>query len=52
MEISAKKIKLMTSNTSGIKKEIKIKGQKLKSHKLSSVVSDEGPKPGILSRMA
>ena len=34
MEISVKKIKWMTSNTSGIKKEIKIKGQKLKSHKL------------------
>ena len=29
MEISAQKIKLMTNNTSGINKEIKVNGQKL-----------------------
>ena len=29
MEISAEKTKLMTNNTSGIKKEIKVNGQKL-----------------------
>ena len=29
MEISAKKTKLMTNNTSGIKTEIKVNGQKL-----------------------
>ena len=29
MEISAKKTKLMTNNTSGINKEIKVNGQKL-----------------------
>ena len=56
MEISAKKTKLMTSNTSGIKTEIKVNGQKLEivtSFKyLGSVITDEGSKPEILSRTA
>ena len=49
MEISAKKTKLMTNNTSGINTEIKINGQKLEivtSFKYrGSVITDEGPEP-------
>ena len=56
MEISAKKTKLMTNNTSGINAEIKVNGQKLEivtSFKyLSSVITDKGSKPEILSRIA
>ena len=52
--ISAKKTKLMTKNTSGINKEIKVNGQKLEkatSFKYwGSVITDEGSK--ILSRIA
>ena len=55
MEISAKKTKLTTNNTSGINMEIKVNGQKLEtvptSKYLGSVLSDEGFKPEILSRM-
>ena len=51
MEISAEKTKLMTNNTSGINKEIKVNGQKLETITSSSTwVSDEGSKPEILSR--
>ena len=51
MEINSEKNKLMTNNTSGINKKIKVKGQKLESVKslkyFGSVVSDEGFKsPG------
>ena len=53
MEISAKKTELMTKNTCGINKEIKINGQKLETIKcLGSVLSDEGSKPEILSKIA
>ena len=56
MEISAEETKLMTNNTSGINTEIKVNGQKLEivtSFKyLGSVISDEGSKPKILSRIA
>ena len=56
MEISAKKTKLMTNNTSGINTEIKVKGQKLETvtsfKYLGSVITDEGSKPEILSRIA
>ena len=56
MEISAEKTKLMTNNTSGINTEIKVNGQKLElvtSVKyLGSVITDEGSKPEILSRIA
>ena len=56
MEISAEKTKLMTNNTSGINIEIKVNGQKLEivtSFKyLGSVITDEGSKPEILSRIA
>ena len=56
MEISAEKTMLMTNNTSGINTEIKIHGQKLETvtsfKYLGSVITDEGSKPEILSRIA
>ena len=56
MEISAEKIKLMTNNTSGINTEIKVNGQKLETitgfKYLGLVITDEGTKPEILSRIA
>ena len=56
MEISAEKTKLMTNNTSGISTEIKVNGRKLETvtsfKYLSSVITDEGSKPEILSRIA
>ena len=56
METSAAKTKLMTNNTSGINREIKVNGQKLETvtsfKYLSSVITDEGSKPEILSRIA
>ena len=59
MEISAEKTKLMTNNTSDINTEIKVNRLKLEtvtsfkhlgSH-LGSVITDEGSKPEILSRI-
>ena len=56
MEIGAKKTKLMTNNTSGVNAEIKVNGQKLETvtsfKYLGSVITDEGSKPEILSRIA
>ena len=56
MENSAEKTKLMTNNTSDISAEIKVNGQKLEtvtSFKcLGSVITDEGSKPEVLSRIA
>ena len=56
MEISTEKTKLMTNNTSGINTEIKVNGQKLETvtrfEYLGSVITDEGSKPEILSRIA
>ena len=56
MEISAEKTKLMANNTSGINIKIKVNRQKLEivtSFKyLGSVITDEGSKPEILSRIA
>ena len=56
MEISAEKTKLMTNSAYGIQREIKVKGQKLgtvTSFKyLGAVVSDDGSKPEVLSRIA
>ena len=56
MKISAIKTKLMTNNTRGINTEIKVNGQKLEtvtSFKYQgSVITDEGFKPEILSRIA
>ena len=46
----------MTNNTSGINTEIKVNGQKLETitsfKYLGSVVTNEGSKPEILSRIA
>ena len=56
MEISAEKTKLMTNNASGINTEIKMSGQKLETvtnfRYLGSVISDDGSKPEILTRIA
>ena len=56
MEISAEKTKPMRNNTSGINTEIKLNGQKLETvtsfKYLGSVITDEGSKPEILSRIA
>ena len=56
MEISAEKTRLMTDYISGINTEIKVNGQKLETvtsfKYLGSVITDEGSKPEILSRIA
>ena len=56
MEISAEKTKMMTNNTRGINKEIKVSGQKLETvtsfKYLGSVVFDESSKPEILFKIA
>ena len=56
MEISAEKTKLMTNNIKGISLGIRIGGQKLETVQsfkyLGSVVTDEGSKQEILSRIA
>ena len=56
MEISAEKTKLMTNNINGIDNELKINGKKLDTvtsfKYLGSVITDEGSKPEILSRIA
>ena len=56
MEISAEKTKLKTNNTSGINTEIKVNGQKLETvtrfKYLGSVITDEGSKPEMRSRIA
>ena len=56
MEISAEKTKLMTNSANCIQREIMVKGQKLgtvTSFKyLGAVVSDDGSKPEVLSRIA
>ena len=56
MEISSEKTKLMTNTTRGINTEIKVNGQKLETATsfkyLGSVITDEGSKPEILSRIA
>ena len=55
MESSAEKTKLM-ANTSSINTEIKVNGQKLETvanfKYLASVITDDGSKPEILSRIA
>ena len=56
IEISAEKTRLMTNNTSGINKAIKVNEQKLETvtdfKYLGSIITDEGSKPEILSRTA
>ena len=51
METSAEKTKSMTNNISGINKETKVNGLKLETLTVGSLVSDEGPKLEILSRI-
>ena len=55
MEISAEKTGLITRNTIGINTEIKVNGQRLETvtsfKYLGSVITDEGSKPEILSRI-
>ena len=56
MEISAEKTKLMTNNTREISSDVKIGGQNLETVQsfkyLGSVMTDEGSKQEILSRIA
>ncbi|GFR94667.1 endonuclease-reverse transcriptase, partial [Elysia marginata] len=56
MKISAEKTKIMTDGKESSKKEIKVNGQILESVRkfkdLGSIITDEGSKPEILSRMA
>ena len=56
MELNAEMTRLMTNNTSGVNKEIKVNGQKLETitsfEYMGSVVSDKGSKPEILSKIA
>ena len=56
MEVSVENSTLMTINTNGIQREIKVTGQKLgtiESFKyLGAVVIGDGSKPEILSRIA
>ena len=56
MEIGPDKTKVMTNNPNGFQREIKIKGQRLEEVEnfkyLGAVISYEGSKPEILSRIA
>ena len=56
MEIGPDKTKMMTNNPNGFQREIKIKGQRLEEVEhfkyLRALISNEGSKPEILSRIA
>ena len=56
MEIGPDKTKVMTINPNGFQREIKIKGQRLEETEnfkyLGVIISNEGTKPEILSRIA
>ena len=56
MEIDPDKTKVMTNNTNGFQRDIKIKGQRLEEVEnfkyLRAIISNEGSKPEILSRIA
>ena len=56
MQISAEKTQLMTDNTNGISTDITIDNKKLETVRsikyLGVIVSDEGSKPEVLSRIA
>ena len=56
MEIGPDKPKVMTNNSNGFQREIKIKGQRLEEvenfKNLGAIISNKGSKPEILSRIA
>ena len=56
MEIGTDKTKMMTNNPNGFQREIKIKGHRLEEVEnfkyLGAIISYEGSKPEILSRIA
>ena len=56
MEIGPDKTKVMTNNPNGTQREIKIKGQRLEEVEnfkyLEAIISNDGSKPKILSRIA
>ena len=56
MQISAKKTQLMTNNTNDISTDITIDYKKLETVRsfkyLGAIISDEGSKPEVLSRIA
>ena len=56
MEIGPDKTNVMTNNSNGFQREIKIKGQRLEEVEnfkhLGAIISNEGSKPEILSRIA
>ena len=56
MEIGPDKTKVMTKNPNGFQREIKIKGQRLEEVEnfkyIGAIISNEGSKPEILSRIA
>ena len=56
MEIGPDKTKVITNNPNGFQREIKIKGQRLEEVEnfkyLGAIISNEGSKPEILSRIA
>ena len=56
MEIGPDKTKVMTNNPNGFQREIKIKGQRIEEVEnfkyLGAIISNEGSKPEILSRIA
>ena len=55
VEIGPDQTKVMTNNTSGFQREIKIKGQRVEEVEnfkhLGAIISNEGSKPEILSRI-
>ena len=56
MEKSAEKTKLLTNSANGIRRKIKVKGQKLGAvtcfNYFGAIVLDEGSKPEVLARIA
>ena len=56
MEIGPDKIKVMTNNSNGFQREIKIEGQRLEEVEnlkyLGAIISNEESKPEILSKIA
>ena len=56
MEIGPDKTRVMTNNPNGVQREINIKGQRLEEVEnfkcLGAIISNEGSKPEILSRIA